>query len=331
MKKRAFTLVEMSIVLIIVGLILGGTFKVLKSMQAKAQVTNAKDDVEAAKNAIIGNALKNSNTLPPNDFFQQNLSPQKNNQHPLLYVDDSQLETIDICSFQSTKLIVNTPDRGDIKDIAFIVVSESANHNMQTIQTGNTLKVHSAYEANIDDNPNPVNTPDFYDDIVEWVTLSQLQQQLKCSEHSLSILNDHNLLDGLDSTPYSTSEIYADKGSPFTGDKYQWCVQYTAPDTSSINNWLETDCDGSKKQLVSNCTSSTYKSCKNFAILGKGTNNAQLGIHRVIVNVKDQANSAISKSFTIKINQDTSSGTLSTNSNGNSNSNSNKKKFTWSK
>ena len=302
MKKRAFTLVEMSIVLIIVGLILGGTFKVLKSMQEKAEITNAKDDVEAAKNAIIGNALKNSNTLPSNTFFQKNLSPQKDNQHPLLYVNDTQLETIDICSFQNTKFVVNTPDRGNIKNVAFAIVSEAANHNMQTAKKGNTLTIHSSYEAKIDDNPTPVNIPDFYDDIVEWVTLSQLQQQLKCSEHSLSILNDHNLLNGLDSSSYPTSEIYADKGSPFTGNKYEWCVEYTSPDSNSINTWLQTDCDGSKKKLLSSCSSSSYKSCKNFSILGKGAN-AQLGIHRVIVKVKDQANAVVSKNFTIKINK----------------------------
>ena len=74
MKKSAFTLVELSIVLIILGLLVGGSFKVLQIMRERAQTTRAQDDVKVAKEAIIGNAIVNSKTLPDGTFFK-NISP----------------------------------------------------------------------------------------------------------------------------------------------------------------------------------------------------------------------------------------------------------------
>jgi len=57
MKKNAFTLIELSIVLIITGFLIGSSVQVFKSMQDGAKVTHAKADVLTAKNAIIGYAI----------------------------------------------------------------------------------------------------------------------------------------------------------------------------------------------------------------------------------------------------------------------------------
>jgi len=192
MKKRAFTLIELSIVLVIIGLLIGGSFKVLKVMRERAQTSRSQDDVKVAVEAVIGNSIQNANTLPSATFFNKNLSPVKNNQHPLFYTDDTNLESTDICSFTTTNLKVVTPSH-TINDVAFVVASESSNHNMQTAikdDGGGNFSVYTyKYETKVDDNTSPVNIVENYDDIVQWVTLGQLQKDLECSRKPFTFIN----------------------------------------------------------------------------------------------------------------------------------------------
>jgi len=209
MKKSAFTLVELSIVLVIIGLLVGGSFKVFKMMRDRAETTRAQDDVKVAKETIIGNAIINDNTLPDGAFFDQNLSPIKNNQHQLFYVDDTNLENINVCSFSTTNLKVETPAR-TINNVAFVVASEGPNHNMQTAIKDNgdgtfSVKTYD-YSTKVDDNTSPINIADYYDDVVEWVTLAQLQQEVKCSNNPLRIVNT-----SLPSTDINNSASYQAK------------------------------------------------------------------------------------------------------------------------
>jgi len=193
MKKSAFTLVELSIVLVIIGLLVGGSFKVFKMMRNRAETTRAQDDVKVAKEAIIGNAIINSKTLPDGAFFQQNLSPVKTNQHPLLYVYDDNLTQKNICAFLATDLSVVTPTQ-TVDNVAFVVASEGPNHNMQTAMQDDgdgtfSIQIYK-YETKVDDNTSPVNIVDYYDDVVEWVTLAQLQSRLECQREPLHFLNN---------------------------------------------------------------------------------------------------------------------------------------------
>ena len=194
MKKNAFTLIELSIVLVIIGLLIGGSFKILKVMRERAQISRAQDDVQVAKEAVIG-YVQTTHQLPSNTVFDSSLSPEKNNQHPLLYIFgiDSGSNSNNICSYTQTDLKVVTAEGNEIPDIAFVVASEAANHNMQTGLTDNGDGTYSVktynYATKVDDNTSPVNIVENYDDIVDWVTLSQLQEKAKCSDNPLRIVN----------------------------------------------------------------------------------------------------------------------------------------------
>ena len=208
MKKSAFTLIELSIVLVIIGLLIGGSFKILKVMRERAQITRAQDDVQVAKQAVIGNTILNYNILPPVDYFDQNLSPVKSNQHQLLYAYADTLDGNNICSTQSTSLKIEKKHFDTVKqtinNIAFVVVSEGANHNMQTAKSGNTVKIYD-YETNDrDDNATPVDIKENYDDVADWVTLSQLQEEARCSNNPLRIVNS-----SLPSTNIANSSSYS--------------------------------------------------------------------------------------------------------------------------
>ena len=327
MKKSAFTLIELSIVLVIIGLLIGGSFKILKVMRERAQISQAKDDVQVAKQAVIGNAIINENTLPKQDFFQKNLSPVKNNQHQIFYAYDTNLAATNICSFKETGLTVTKYKWKDdksgeekdkvIENVAFVIASESQNHNMQTALKDGNVKFHAPFYK-VDDNTTPINRVEGYDDIVAWVTLGQLKEELHCTQTGLKILNENNLIDGVDTEQYGKNEIFADGGTVSANDnKYQWCAQY---DTSSENDWLQVKCDDDSQQnLEADCFNATYKSCNHFKIEGKDGTIASSGTYKLTVFLQDDAQTPIRKNFAIRINHNTSGNNTSGNNGGGNN------------
>ena len=201
--RKAFTLIELAIVLTIIGLLIGGSFKVLTVQRENAKIQRAKDDVIVAKEAIVGNTMRNGNTLPNANFFNKNLSPIKSNQHQLLYVYDANFTNVNVCAATTTTLSINsykmvlpatTPPTEfldkTLSDIAFVVVSESANANMQTASSvgGTLVNIHAPFIPR-DDNTTAVNIVEPYDDVVEWMTLAQLQAKVGCGDKSLRIVN----------------------------------------------------------------------------------------------------------------------------------------------
>jgi len=274
MKKSAFTLVELSIVLVIIGLLVGGSFKVLKIMRDRAQISRAQDDVKVAKEAIIGNTIQYSNTLPPVTYFDQNLSPVKDNQHPLFYADDINLEGNNTCGFSSTnlKVVKNRQDGSSqtISDVAFVVASEASNHNMQTAlkdDGGGNFSVHIyTYATKVDDNTSPVNIAENYDDIVDWVTLAQLQEQLHCSDNPLRIVNTSlPSTDTNNSSSYSATIVIDGNYSAPTADN---CT-FSPSNNFSYNNFSITNSVGAAAGTVAvNCsvTADGKTVSKKFAI-----------------------------------------------------------------
>lgn len=212
MRRKAFTLIELAIALTVIGLMIGASFQAIKAMRERGKVTEAKEQIRAAKDAIMGYALKWPN-LPLGSEFQNDLSPVKNNQHPIFYAADTNLATInnDVCAYTTTSLSVvdnGTNPVRTINNVAFVLVHEGANYNMQTALNGSgEVHVYGA-DKKVDDNTTPVNIVDFYDDIVEWVTLDELQHNVRCSDTPLRIINNY-LPSGIVDSPYSAT-IYVD-------------------------------------------------------------------------------------------------------------------------
>lgn len=192
MKRTAFTLIELAIALTIIGIIIGGSIQAVKSMREKSKVAEAKEQVRASKDAILGYVGIWPN-LPTGTEFQNDLSPIKNNQHAIFYAPDTVLSTNDICAYNTTalKVIDNgvSPLR-TIDNVAFVVVHEGANHNMQTVLNGsNEVHIYGA-STQVDDNTTPVNIVEQYDDIVEWVTLDELKENVNCNDKPFRFIND---------------------------------------------------------------------------------------------------------------------------------------------
>jgi prepilin-type N-terminal cleavage/methylation domain-containing protein len=291
MKKNAFTLIELSMVLVIVGLIIGGSAKVFKSTQEHAKVTSAKKDVQVAKNAILGYAIT-TGFLPTKAFFSSDLSPVKGNQHQLLYTHDTALDTKKICAFNTTPFNIQIDHKDGstqtITDVAFSVVSESANNNLQTGQTGDTLRVRKPYEK-IDDESSPVNIIEEYDDIVEWVTLNELKSAIKC-ESIINIVTNHIPI--LDENISKKIEIFTDN---YEVKDYNWSVKLK--NTLSPSSSIKIICNGTTNF---NSTSwSTKKECNNFTLDINFTTNEPS--NKVDINVSDGYGNSHYRSYGIEL------------------------------
>ena len=193
MKRAAFTLIELAISLSIIGLMIGGSFQATKALRERTKIAEAKEQIKAATDAVMGYVMLWPN-LPSNQEFQTQLSPVTGSVNPLFYAADTTLSTQDndICAFNTTNLSVVdnsvSPVR-TITDVAFVVAHASANYNMQTALIANEVHIYAPSEK-VDDNTTPVNIVELYDDIVKSVTLAELQQSVNCSDKPFKFLNE---------------------------------------------------------------------------------------------------------------------------------------------
>ena len=293
--RRAFTLIELSIVLTIIGLIIGGSFKVLKIQRENAKTTRAKDNVKVAKEAIVGYALTNNNRLPSVAYFNQNLSPTQNNQHQLFYTYEYNLRISNICAASKTEVTLtiykhkpSNPQQEivskKINNVAYFIASEGSNSVMQTASTTSGTKINVKVHA-----PSVLVNGFNYDDVSDWMTLSQLQEKVGCTNNALRIVNSSLPSTDVDNSVNYNAQIVIDGN-------------YSTPTSSSCtfsptNNFIYSQSDFTIKHKSSASTAGV-----------------------VAVNCQMNADGkTVNKRFAITINP-------STNSNSNSNSNSNKKK-----
>ena len=302
MKRQAFTLIELAISLSIIGLMIGGSFQATKALRERTKIAEAKEQIKAAKDAVMGYAMEWVD-LPTSTEFDANISPNTGTLKPISYfIDPILANDVDICAFKTTNLKVVTPDR-NITDVAFVVAAAGPNYNMQTTLdtsvTPNTVNIYGADKL--------VNN-NFYDDIVESVTLAELQGNVNCSKNKLVIINDYALPRDSNSSPsYVGADIFAIHGIPFadgvidtdTELDYQWCLEDS--NTSSI--W-QLDCGSSNYPAVQNCsivTPNPYFLCTSPR-LTSGSNHPTAGTYSLKIYVKDSTqNEAVKKSFSIAI------------------------------
>jgi len=248
-RQKGLTLVEVAIVLVILGLLIGLGASLIGPLTKRAKITETRDIVNAAVESVIGFAAKN-NRLPTNTEFPQAVrNPNDSWTKPLVYFFDPALTITPmqpaegICGRKITNSIVCTDANctSQIPDVAFMVVSGGPNYNVQTgpsttspCPSGKTCyKVYPQDNPNVDDYPNDFTRQEEYDDIVKWVTLDELRIKVGCQGAQLKILNNE-LPYGYVGIYYNAT-IYAEGGVPFqSGGKYKCCIQGNLP--SGLNS-----------------------------------------------------------------------------------------------
>jgi len=255
MDKKGFTIIEVAIVMVIIGLLVGFGATLVGPWPVLSNDTATTEILMGVSESIVGFAsaekrlpLWGDNTVDTTlDEFCEIVTKRKDSAtKPLYYFLDTRLATPEnLCGRKTTNLTVcrDSACTDRIPNIAFVVVSGAMDYNPQTgivtagCPAGQTcIGVYEPGTANIDNCTNGTNCPNYdgavarlnraeaYDDIVEYVTLGELRTKSGCQGAPLKILNNE-LPSGSMSSPYSAT-IYAEGGVPFSGGgSYKWCVE----------------------------------------------------------------------------------------------------------
>jgi prepilin-type N-terminal cleavage/methylation domain-containing protein len=282
--NRGFSLVELAIVIMIIGLLFALGLKMLSPLVQRLKHTDTKEGIEAAYEAVIGYAAMNNRLPGVNEFGDLVKSTDVWGNDLIYRPADELLADNTVCERSTTKLRVND-DGNLVSNVAFLILSRGANQNIQTnvydtIQTSQTQVTIKTYlfdtydTSGIDDFsgsttwPDPVGTRlEYYKDIVKYITLSDLRIKAGCEGEELSILNRSLVAcAGADANFEYSETIYATGGIPFADDSdsfsppkgssdsdddpdYQWCITGTDP----LPDGIEFECGGSLIPGAASC------------------------------------------------------------------------------
>ncbi len=200
--KSGFTLIELSIVLVILGLIVGTLAPLFVSLSKRNKLSDGRQIVSTARDEIKGDIIR-SRMVPANtNNIGHTVDPWQNN---LVYIPAPNLSGQDLCTWlaggvNQTGLAVcidGDCTAGKKTNVAFIIASIGANFNRQMQVpvnldgdgTDNEVRLYS-YGTEIDQYtvaPDPNRPTDQFDDIVEYVTADELVQLFNCS---ISVSNE---------------------------------------------------------------------------------------------------------------------------------------------
>ena len=195
-RNRGLTLVELAIVLIVLGILLGIGAGIIGVLIKRVKYNESREIVNAAVEGIVGYAIT-SGRLPDNTNWTSAVRSAKDSYgKDILYVYDSDLTssgsicgaggtaiTVKICSDTSCASPTQT-----INNVAFLIISGGGNYNVQTSapSTCNSsstceIRVYEYGVGNVDDYTTDMNRPEPYDDIVKWVSLYELKPKVGCT------------------------------------------------------------------------------------------------------------------------------------------------------
>ncbi|WP_281951522.1 lectin-like domain-containing protein [Nitrosophilus kaiyonis] len=311
--RKAFTLIELAIVLVIIGLLLGGGMGIFSMLVKRSKVIETKDNLQANIEAIISYATSNDK-LPNYSNYKNILKTEKDSwgKDFVYYADANLLNDNSICERKTTNLIIKKCKDStcsnvsqQIDNIAFVILSSGGNYNNQTsLDTSSNPNVIKIYEpgVKVDDNSSDFSRVEDYDDIVGWVTLNELRVKIGCQGSQIKIVNNE-LPYGYVNSDYNAT-IFADGGVPFSsGGKYKWCYEGDIPPgLNATPAYKSNNCIGDDESL--------WEQSDSFSISGIPSSQ---GTYNLKVYVRDDNDPSsnndniVSKSFVITINPQTAS------------------------
>jgi len=186
-RSPGFTLVEMAIVLVLIGLIAGLIMPAIFKSIERSKTSEGEETLEKLRDEIIGFAVVHSPHRLPNKSEFDNLS--NNNDpwgNPIDYWVDSDL-VYDLCdsNVKDTDLKVKDDDKGtQHNNIAFVIKSRGKNFQAQPASNPATGEVTSQTIVEFDKQGKTVDGKE-YDDIIEYVSLAYLKSKV-CSDVATS-------------------------------------------------------------------------------------------------------------------------------------------------
>ncbi|WP_457644354.1 putative Ig domain-containing protein [Persephonella sp.] len=301
-KEKGFTLIELAMILVIIGVLVGIGATTFSILIKRAKYAESKEIVNAAVDAITGFASSSGRIPSTTELNTVVRTLEDSYGKPLVYVYDGDLTASSPyghCGLNSTNITVEICDDPScatsttINNVAFLVLSGDGNYNNQTvgsqeITAPTTIRVFQ-YGIVVDNYPADINRPEPYDDIVKWVTLHELQTKEGCE--SITIKTPSLLPNGTEDSPYNY-KLEASGGRP----PYQW-GSYDGTNC----NIPATDLDlGNGLKMKSN--GSIYGTLNTEPLSPPGSLSAcSSTVTLSNICVKDSAGNVISQSFSINV------------------------------
>lgn len=188
---RGVTLVELAIVMVVLGILVGLGASLLGPLTKRAKTIEARETVNAAVDAVVGYGVTN-NRIPNAAQFGTTVRAQVDAWgDPIQYIFDNNLAT-SVCDRTASNITVRVCTNAacaaftTVSNVAFMVLSPGGNYNNQTAGSQavaapvalNTYQTGIAVDNYAGDF---IRAIDEYDDIVKWVTLPELQSKMGCS------------------------------------------------------------------------------------------------------------------------------------------------------
>lgn len=171
--EKGFTLVEMAIILVVIGILVGLGSGIVGMLSRNIKYTESREIVDADVESVISYAAGNdylptSGTWPtivrnPNDAFLQSL----------IYVWDTNLAGPGktICGKKTTAITLTPAAGGTVSNVAFIVLSKGDDNTPDTTCPSPTACALGSFAGTVTESNL---------DIVKYVTLFELKAKIKC-------------------------------------------------------------------------------------------------------------------------------------------------------
>ncbi len=300
--NRGFTLIELAMILVIIGVLIGIGATTFSILIKRAKYAESKEIVNAAVEAITGYASSSGKIPTVSELSSVVRTLEDSYGKPLVYVYDGNLTASSPyghCGLNSTNITVEICDDPScatstkISNVAFFILSGDGNYNNQTtgsqeITSPTTIRVFQ-YGIVVDNYPSDINRSEPYDDIVKWVTLHELQTKEGCE--SLTITTPSLLPNGTEDAPYN-HKLEANGGRP----PYQWGsydgVNCSIPAVDlDLGNGLKMKSDGSIYGTINVEPSSPPGSLSGCSS----------SINLSNICVKDSAGNIVNQNFSINV------------------------------
>jgi prepilin-type N-terminal cleavage/methylation domain-containing protein len=276
--EHGFSLVELSVVMVIVGLLIGGAMTMSQVLMAQSEYKANLDKLTEMRERLLGYALSNQRlpayaSLAGTDELSGVVLPMLDNfGRKLVYIYDPQLVRSDVtsivCAKKTTALSVRYCDdlactapttQSNVAFVAFSVGKNGVNQTASATSPHTEPSSYSSYSGP-DGSAGAVRTITLYargaktgifsatstspsenDDAVTVVTLEELRSRIACQGVPVRIVNT-DLPMGARSTAYLAS-IFAEGGVPVVGaaGKYRWCVETSISPTLTLTTIVNID------------------------------------------------------------------------------------------
>lgn len=306
--NNGFTLIELSIVLVIIGLLVGLGSNMIGPLTTFVKVRETRDIQDAVLQSVTSWASSGNSIPNAENFPTVAKSPLDAWGRDLIYLYDENLYSVSptkdtICGRRSTTLKLDTTDpAATMTNVAFVVLSGAENANLKSTLDGtfngtsftNIISVSGAATGTI-----TVTGPN--SDLVRWVTLDELRSKIGCQGAQLKIVNNELPVGAVDSSYNAT--ISADGGVLFEPpDSYRWCIEtstapaslfFKKPDGTVVDttNLFQANCPGHLE--------ASWPLSESLVISGNpiGSNS-----YFFTVFVKDNDSNVASKPFVLTVN-----------------------------